>query len=160
MSSDLYGGTVMSIAGVCLCALAIVRYWDAAISEDWVETRAEVVSATIESEPRVRSEHNYKLRIRYVFDLPQGRFEGDRFSMGNDALTASEARAMLDALRPGKAITVFRDPQAPNRSAMLRGTPKDRRGAVIMGWAGVGFLAFGAWLIRRASGSRHADRLL
>ena len=160
MKSSFFGGLVMLTVGVSIVFVSLANLRDVWVSEDWVRTPARLLSAEIEYDPVIRSQKNYLLRVRYAYSLPDGEFEGDRFSMGAQRMSRVEAQAVLDSIRNSPSIVVYRDPRDPSRSAMFRGrdTPGDDS-VLIVAIAALSCVV-GAWMMRRSLPRNPADRLI
>lgn len=157
----LYGGAVMVIGGALMMSLGLRAGLEERAARAWREVPATVLDARIESEPRIRSDRDYVLRVRYRFELSSGPYEGTRFRIGDAQMTRDEARAELAALAPGTRTTALYDPQDPTDSALRRGGTGEASARLGGLWiAGFGFLCVGVWQWRRSQAPSGGDRIV
>lgn len=81
-------------------------------------------------------------------------YQGDRVAMDTDFCGWPRAgMEIVQAYRPGQAVTVYYDPRAPSRAVLRQGAPQQRTM-----WALIGFAVVAGWaLVKMDSNVLHAE---
>lgn len=156
----LFGGVVLALGGTwMLCALGWQTYLQHR-ARDWRAMEAVVLASRADwtfTAGKGSPARDHVVEVKYVFSLPEGRFEGDAHATHRWAMTRQEAAAEVARLAPGSTVTIHYDPDDPTRSAMHRLHPENERW--LLGF-GLLFLYVGTRQMRRSLEPSRGDRLV
>ncbi|MCB9671023.1 MAG: DUF3592 domain-containing protein [Alphaproteobacteria bacterium] len=88
-------------------------------SEDWPTVPGEVISCEVE---KVDDGDGYFVRLRYRYGVRSTTHQGFRIRFGSTKyIFRSSAQKECDTYPPGKAVTVYHQPEFPPNSALIPG---------------------------------------
>ena len=123
----LYGG---SFFGIIVCAFVFADAVDDARADldarDWTPMSGTIIASGVDSYRESDGNTTYCLWIEYEYDYENETYSGDMISHSlhsstYDAADCGSGRRNADDYPPGEPITVYVDPNDPNRAVLLTG---------------------------------------
>ena len=123
----LYGG---SFFGMIVCAFVFADAVDDARADldarDWTPVSGTIIACGVDSYRESDGNTTYCLWIEYEYDYENETYSGDMishslYSSTYDAADCGSGRPNADDYPPGESITVYVDPNDPNRAVLLTG---------------------------------------
>ena len=126
------------LSGVVLLCLGVVFVIQGNANMSWQHVQGTIIESKWDSHiasPRQReSQRRYRAIIQYEYIISGKIFSGNRLSTVNIALrTKEEAIALCEKYEVGSDVTVYYDPNRPEKSVLIRGTPKSTKNFFIGG---------------------------
>ena len=95
-------------------------------ARDWTPVSGTIIASGVESYREPDGNTTYCLRIEYEYDYENETYSGDMISHSlhsstYDAADCGSGRRNADDYPPGEPITVYVDPNDPNRAVLLTG---------------------------------------
>ena len=95
-------------------------------ARDWTPVSGTIIASGVDSYREPDGNTTYCLRIEYEYDYENETYSGDMISHSlhssyYDAAQCSSNRPNADDYPPGESITVYVDPNDPNRAVLLTG---------------------------------------
>ena len=95
-------------------------------ARDWTPVSGTIISSGVDSYREPDGNTTYCLRIEYEYDYENETYSGDMISHSlhsstYDAADCGSGRRNADDYPPGEPITVYVDPDDPNRAVLLTG---------------------------------------
>ena len=95
-------------------------------ARDWTPVSGTIIASGVDSYREPDGNTTYCLRIEYEYDYENETYSGDMISHSlhsstYDAAQCSSNRPNADDYHPGESITVYVDPNDPNRAVLLTG---------------------------------------
>ena len=97
-------------------------------ARDWTPVSGTIIASGVESYTEADGNTTYCLRIEYEYDYENETYSGDMISHSlhsstYDAADCGSGRRNADGYPPGEPITVYVNPNDPNRAVLLTGWP-------------------------------------
>ena len=126
------------LSGVVSLCLGVVFVIQGNANMSWQHAQGTIIESKWDSyiaSPRQReSQRRYRAVIQYEYIISGNTFSGNRLSTVNIALrTKEEAIALCEKYEVGTDVTVYYDPNRPEKSVLIRGTPKGTKNFFIGG---------------------------
>ena len=95
-------------------------------ARDWTPVSGTIIASGVDSYTEADGNTTYCLRIEYEYDYENETYSGDMISHSlhsstYDAADCGSGRRNADDYPPGETITVYVDPDDPNRAVLLTG---------------------------------------
>jgi hypothetical protein len=123
LAAIAFGSLSLLILGITLIR-QIESMQMARASKMWPSTEGIIVESGVASYRLTRksSQLSYRCYVEYRYAVGGQEFTDDRLYFGDGEFfdTEQEARAVLGALRPGDAVTVYYDPDNPSNAVLRR----------------------------------------
>ena len=122
-----YGGTFFFIIGLAFVLADAVDDARADLdARDWTPVSGTIIASGVESYREPDGNTTYCLRIEYEYGYENETYSGDMISHSlhsstYDAADCGSGRRNADDYPPGEPITVYVDPDDPNRAVLLTG---------------------------------------
>ena len=122
-----YFGTLL---GIIVLAFVLADAVDDARADldarDWTPVSGTIIASGVDSYREPDGNATYCLRIEYEYDYENETYSGDMISHSlhsstYDAADCGSGRRNADDYPPGEPITVYVDPNDPNRAVLLTG---------------------------------------
>ena len=122
-----YFGTLF---GIIVLAFVLADAVDDARADldarDWTPVSGTIIASRVDSYTEADGNTTYCLRIEYEYDYENETYSGDMISHSlhsstYDAADCGSGRRNADDYPPGEPITVYVDPNDPNRAVLLTG---------------------------------------
>ena len=151
-------GTAFILMGAAGTQWLWRSYEHAAETYRWVPTEARILSSQILTE-RVtpHSPLSYRADVRYAYTVIEKKFTGDHIRRVDGASShRDKAKALVEAYRPGTAVTCYVDPAAPAVAILQRSS----LAALHSLWFPLLFVVGGMGMVWRALYTRENRRRL
>ena len=122
-----YGGTFFFMIGLAFVLADAVDDARADLdARDWTPVSGTIIASGVESYREPDGNTTYCLRIEYEYGYENETYSGDMISHSlhsstYDAADCGSGRRNADDYPPGEPITVYVDPDDPNRAVLLTG---------------------------------------
>ena len=122
-----YFGTLL---GIIVLAFVLADAVDDARADldarDWTPVSGTIIASRVDSYTEADGNTTYCLRIEYEYDYENETYSGDMISHSlhsstYDAADCGSGRRNADDYPPGETITVYVNPDDPNRAVLLTG---------------------------------------
>ena len=114
----------------------------------WASTEGQVLSSTVTRVKRLNDPASYYASISYEYEVGGTKFTGDRVFLGEYGTgSAGPMQEIVDRYPVGKRVTVYYDPQDPNKAVLERGARLASFGLLLIGllFSAVGLGGFLLW---------------
>jgi hypothetical protein len=135
---------LLAAAGLLFVGLSLSIWWRARRSMDWMPTPGRVTANWV-SVRRDSDDTTYWPEIRYTYEVAGKTYTGDQIYIGaRDGFGSREkAEAVLAPYPKGAAVTVYCDPEHPERATLV---PGRANGVGLFLFGGIFMLGLAAWL--------------